>query len=327
MSELLPDLAAVVASRGVFLRREALAAGYDDVSIQRFTSRGDWVRVRPGAYAERESWVALDAREKYLLRVQARAAAARKHGIHSHVTSAVLHGAPLWSLPLSDVHVTHATGAAGRRETGVHHHRSAIRPEDVVVTRGLPHTSAARTILEIYAFCGFDAAVTVGNDLLHRRAVRATQVAAFAEEAKQWPGTLATELLLRTLDERVESVAESRFVLLCRRAGVAGLVPQYEIRNGSHLVGRVDFAIPELGVFFEVDGRGKYFALRRPGESADDVLWREKTRQERIAACTGWECIRITWADLENPHETMRRIYAALERGRARMAALKPSAG
>lgn len=323
MDELLPGLAAVVARRMVFLRREALAAGYDEPTIQKRTRSGAWVRVRPGAYVVREHWVELDEADRYVLRVRAREAAASRKGVHSHVTSAVLHGAPTWGLPLSDVHVTHERGKAGRRETGVHHHRSTIAPGDVVMTDGLRHTAAARTIIEVFALCGLDAAVSVGNDLLHREVTDMRSVESFAAVARHWPGTLATELLLRTLDSRVESVAESRFVLLCRRNDIHGMIPQLEIRDGSVFLGRVDFAFPEFGVFVEVDGKGKYTRWRKPGQSAEDVLWEEKTRQERIAACTGWECIRITWADLERPAQLLRRLRSALERGRARMGALK----
>ena len=78
--------------------------------------------------------------------------------------------------------------------------------------------------------------------------------------------------------------------------------------TAGHLLGRVDFAWPELGVFVELDGRIKYELHRRPGESLGDYLMREKRREERICLATGWLCIRIGWADLEHPESLARRL-------------------
>ena len=68
-----------------------------------------------------------------------------------------------------------------------------------------------------------------------------------------------------------------------------------------------------LGVFLEFDGREKYVRFRREGETLDQFLLREKRREERICQLTGWVCIRITWADLERPVETARRIRRLLD--------------
>ena len=66
-------------------------------------------------------------------------------------------------------------------------------------------------------------------------------------------------------------------------------------------------------MFLEFDGRIKYQRLRREGESIEDVILREKRREELICAKTGWVCIRITWEDLARPTTTSRRIRALLE--------------
>ena len=75
---------------------------------------------------------------------------------------------------------------------------------------------------------------------------------------------------------------------------------------------RVDFAWEKLGCFLEFDGKVKYLALRRDGETLEEFLLREKRREEKICLLTGWVCIRITWADLENPERLARRIRALL---------------
>jgi hypothetical protein len=88
----------------------------------------------------------------------------------------------------------------------------------------------------------------------------------------------------------------------------------------GNLVAVLDFAWPELGVFLEFDGQIKYNRLRRPGESLEDVIRREKRREELVCLLTGWVCIRITWRDLSTPEMTARRIRALLESRRPAVA-------
>ena len=72
------------------------------------------------------------------------------------------------------------------------------------------------------------------------------------------PFTLKTDLVLRLVDDRLESVGEMRTVFMLYRGGVPAPMPQYEIRdeNGA-VVARLDFAWPELGVWLEFDGRSR----------------------------------------------------------------------
>ena len=90
-------------------------------------------------------------------------------------------------------------------------------------------------------------------------------------------------------------------------------MPQYKIRDRSgEVVAVVDFAWPELGLFLEFDGKIKYEKLLKDGESASDVVVREKRREDLIRELTGWRCIRLVWADLERPERTAQRIRAML---------------
>jgi hypothetical protein len=107
---------------------------------------------------------------------------------------------------------------------------------------------------------------------------------------------------------------EARTSYLLWREHVPKPVPQFQVRDSEgNLMGVVDFAWPALGVFLEFDGRVKYDRLRRPGETLEEVILREKRREELICALTGWVCIRITWEDLARPTTTARRIRALLD--------------
>ena len=57
-----------------------------------------------------------------------------------------------------------------------------------------------------------------------------------------------------------------------------------------------------------------YQQLLRDGENATDVVLREKEREKMIARLTGWECVRITWADLHRPEQTAAEIRKVLFR-------------
>ena len=60
--------------------------------------------------------------------------------------------------------------------------------------------------------------------------------------------------------------------------------------------------------FLEFDGRIKYQRFLRAGESVTDCVVREKQRESRICELTGWRCIRIVWADLDQPKVVADRI-------------------
>jgi len=80
----------------------------------------------------------------------------------------------------------------------------------------------------------------------------------------------------------------------------------------GRLVGRCDFAWPHHRLLCEFDGKMKYLALRKPGESIEEVVLREKAREDRLRELTGWAMIRIVWADLDRPRVTADRIRRAM---------------
>ena len=111
----------------------------------------------------------------------------------------------------------------------------------------------------------------------------------------------------------MSSVAESRADYLCHAQRLPRPEPQVEVYDEfGVLLGIVDFLWRGHGVFLEFDGKIKYEKYRRPGETLDEFLMREKKREELICQSTGWVCIRITWGNLEQPVATARRIRALL---------------
>ncbi len=295
------------------LRRQLLAEGYDDHGLAALVRDGTLVRVRRGAYLDGGAWSRLDADGRYEARVRAVVANARTDVAVSHVSGLPIFDAPLWGLPLDDVHLTRRDERSGRAEAGVRQHTGVIEEGDVVSAHGLSVMHPTRLALEVTTVASTEAALCVVNDLLHRGLTTLDAVRSRQERMRHWPNSLGTDVVLSLARPEIESVGETRSFHLCRQQGLPMPTPQYVIRDESgREIHRVDFAWPEYGVFLEFDGRVKYQKYLREGESVTDAVLREKKREELICRLTGWRCIRIDWDDLRHPERTAAKIRAFL---------------
>jgi len=297
----------------VWLRSELLESGHSDRDLARLTRAGVLRRVRRGAYTAGELYDRADPATRHKLLAAAVVKQAKTRVIVSHVSAVPLHGGPTWGMPLETAHVTRPDGRAGRSEAGIRQHHGVLLEGDVVVRDGLEVTSPTRTALDVTTCLSAEASLVLVNDFLHRGLTTAADLRGRYAPMAMHPFTLRTDLVLRLADGRVESVGESRTFYLCYRWGIPAPDPQYAVCDGRGvLVARLDFAWPEYGVWLEFDGREKYLEFRKPGESVADTVLREKQRESMIAELTGWRCIRITWADLQRPKETVARILSML---------------
>ncbi|CAI9405301.1 type IV toxin-antitoxin system AbiEi family antitoxin domain-containing protein [Nocardioides sp. T2.26MG-1] len=297
----------------VTLRQAYVASGYTDRALMRMVRDGTLARARRGAYVAGPVWRDLDEVGRHSVRARAALAQAKAPGALSHVSGALEFDVPIWDLDLSDVHVTRFDGRIGRHEAGIRQHAGVVRPGDVVKRNGVAVTCPARLALEVTTMTDSERALVVVCDLLHRRLTTLQDLSARYARMEQWPNSLATQVVLRLADPRIETVGEARTLHLCFSQSLPMPTPQVEIRDPNGVVvARVDFAWPELGVFLEFDGKIKYEKLLKEGERASDVVVREKAREELICRLTGWRCIRITWADLADPLRTAALIRRAL---------------
>lgn len=312
---MITELRAICAKHGVFLRREALGLGYTDRVIARLVKGGVIQPVRHGAYVPTDIWLELDEGQQHYLRARAAYRTANTEVVLSH-TSSLMHFQPEhWELPLDDVHLTRTDGRTGRKEAGVRQHQGLILPGDIEFEGELAFMSATRTALELTTLVDVQHALVPINWLLHNGHTTKELLNARYVEMILWPDTCRTELVLRLCDALIESAGETRTNYLLFAHGLPVPELQYKIRDEfGNVIAEVDFAWPELGVFLEFDGKVKYGRLLKPGESASDVVVREKRREERICELTGWLCIRITWADLEHPERTVARIRRTFAR-------------
>lgn len=297
----------------VFLRSEAIAAGYRDRDIARFVAAGDWYRLRHGAYVDGEVHRRATPEQQHALLARAVLRQARTNVVLSHLSAVPEYDGPLWAVPLDVVHVTRHDRRAGRKEAGVRQHQGVLLPGDVVVRGGLEVTSPTRTAIDVTTVAGLEQALVIVDHLLHLRLTTKDEIAQRYTTMEKHPNTLRTDLVLRLADGRHESVGESRTAYVLWRQHVPRPVPQLPVlgANGAE-VAWLDFAWPDRGRWLEFDGRQKYVKHLREGESVTDAVLREKRREDLVRELTGWRCLRITWADLTDPGRLAARIMAFL---------------
>jgi hypothetical protein len=306
----------------IVLRRELIADGNTDRQIRALVKSGELHRVRHGSYVSGELWRSLSAADRHRVLVRAVLRRAHPSTVATHASAAVEHGAPVWGICLEEVHTTRTDGMPGRREAGVVHHRGKMPEADVEEVNGILVSKAARCGVEVCATAAVEAALVTVNGLLHADRCTVAELAAMADSCKHWPDSLTTTIVLRLCDRRIESAGESRTSYLCWAQRLSRPEPQIPILDDyGRTIAYVDFGWPELGVFLEFDGREKYLRFRREGETLEQFLLREKRREERICQLTGWVGILITWADLERPSTTARRIRRLLDSRRETLGA------
>ena len=298
---------------GIVLRRDVAAAGIDDKALHAAVRQGRLHRLRQGAYVLTPAWQQADPIDRYRLLVHA---VATQYGgrpvARSHVSACIEQGGPNWGLDLSAAHLTHLDGTHGRREASIVHHHGKCHVDDL--TRDVDGwiTSPTRTALDTASIVPRESAVVVLDWYLQRQLTTPEHLWQRFEAMKAWPDTLGLQMALRLADGRSESVGETRARLLLRDQRLPAPIPQLEIYGPNRrLIGRVDFAWPDLKVIVEFDGLVKYHRYRRPGESIEEAVIREKRREDDLREATGWTVVRLVWADLSRPDEVAARIRRA----------------
>ena len=310
-------LRTIAIERGAFLRREAVAMGFDDRAIRRMVRAGIWTRVRHGAYVPTDTWPASTVEQHVIV---VRAALRTVEGVAvSHHSAAAMHGLDLWDTDLRRGHVTRIDGGSGRTESGLVHHEALSLGDEVGHVLGLPVMTPVRAALESASLVDVERGLVVVDSGLRDGLFTPAELRKQHQLMSHWPGARHLQLVARLADGRSGSVGESRARFLFWARGIPAPELQYEVFDGGRLVGITDFMWrlgPGRGLLGEFDGKVKYGRYLRPGESAGDAVFREKRREDELRRVTGWPMLRLTWSDLEAPERT-----AALVRSMLRQAA------
>jgi hypothetical protein len=292
------------------LRPHLLTAGFSDDEVRRLVRTGRLTPVRRGVYVQ--SGMPEDVLARHVLHVLAAAGELARDAVVSHASAAVLHGLPIWGVPLERVHVTRPRRGGGRRGALVHVHPAPLGPDEVVTIAGLRVTSLARTVADLARTLPFEQAVVLADAArFHKRPGRVAEADLLAalDGAPRRPGTRAARRAIDFSEELSESVGESRSRVALAAAGLAPPVLQWEVRAAAtgRLIGRVDFAWPQLGTVGEFDGLVKYGRTLCPGQDVAEVLVAEKLREDALRD-EDLGVVRWIWSDLRDFAPTAQRL-------------------
>jgi len=285
----------------VFTKTEAAALGWTTDALRHAVRTGAVVRLRRGVYTSVERPGP----------VEHAIAAAKAHpgAVVSHRSAALLLGLPLVG-PRPEFPELTVQPREPANTHQVRSFRATLRPEDVVSVRAVAATSPARTLVDVARHGPLTTAVALGDAALHA-GTTADEVDDVLRFCWSWPRIRRAQRAARLLDPLAESPLESLSRLILRSPAVPRPVTQQVICTRSgRFVARTDFYWEEPGVVGEADGGSKYESLA--------VLLAEKRRQEQLESL-GLIVVRWGWSDVrQRPRDLIRRIEAALERGRHR---------
>lgn len=303
-------------ARGIVLRRDALAAGYDDNALARCVRAGFITRVRQGAYVSTAVWADLDKAAQHDTLSRAVLKQYDDSVALTHDSAVVRHDGPTHGLDLGSVHLLHLPGSTGRRNVaGIVHHKGSVHVLDVTRDDDDWLTSPARTILDVAMTRGVEAGIIVADDFIRRGLASKPELWLVSERVKDWPGALILRLVIERCDGKAESVGESLGRELFRKHRLPLPIPQFEVfRHDGSLAGRTDWAWPEHRLLGEFDGKVKYLRLRKRGETVTQAVLREKQREDELRELTDFKFIRLIWADLFRGERTAGRVRAKLRR-------------
>lgn len=294
---------------GVVLRRDLVAAGVNDNAIRRLRQGGVLVRLRHGVYALTTLWRAASGRQRHLMLARGVMTLYGDDVALSHTSAALAYGAPDWRVPTDLVHLTDLFSAGERTRARVRHHHGSCSVLDVTRRDGHWITSPTRTALDAASVLDRDPAVCILDWFLRKRLTTIAELATALASRRVWPDHLGLALKADHAAYGADSVGETRTRLLIGDLGLPEPVLQWDVHDvDGSLVGIVDLAWPEHGVLLEFDGEEKYHRYRRPGETIEQMVMREKRREDKIRELTGWVVIRISWADLASPQALYSRL-------------------
>jgi len=290
--------------------RQLAAEGLGPNDLTRMVRSGELVRLRRGAYVDPGDGT-LDPRAAHLRLLEATLPHCDPAAVISHTSAAVVHRLPVWDEHLARIHVTRNREGGGRTRRLTQVHGGVLADAEVTDVGGLRVTTTARTVVDVARSLPLVQAVAAGDAALSR--VSRTEIEQILADQAGRTGIARARVAVAFLDPRSESAGESFSRVVLHRAGLPRPELQYEVLGlDGRLVGRCDFGWPEFKVLGEFDGKKKYGELlRRPGQTAEDVLIEEKRREDRLRAL-GWIVIRWMWSDLHRPEALVAQLRTVL---------------
>lgn len=293
---LLPTFAA---QHALASRADVTRVGGTDHHITSRLASGRWERVDQGVY--RLVGLPLTWRSKLLAPIMSAGGLA----LASHLSAAVLHGAPGFGEGTPELSV--ARGTKFRRPSLRVHTSTDIEHCQRQVIDAVPVTDPARTMLDVARFVGEGRLLRTIEWARRTGATDWSQlISTLARHARRGrPGVTKLRRVIVANAHRTEitdSDLELLVLALLVEHGLPEPVLHHRVLDGTRFVAEVDLAYPELKIAIELDGA---VHLER------DVRERDLPRQNDLVLL-GWTVLRFTWARLQrSPEQLVAEVRAA----------------
>jgi very-short-patch-repair endonuclease len=206
-------------------------------------------------------------------------------GAFSGRTAAWLHGLDM--APRDPIEVTIPDPIGTRRRAGVSVSRTALAFEEIVIRRGLPATSALRTVVDLAGRNPVTEGVVAADMFLHAGLVSMETLRAYVDEH---PGVKGIARLRRVVDlaePKSESAMETRLRMLL----ILARLPRPEVQVSIHddhggFLGRPDLLYRRQRLAIEYDG----------GSHRDRMV--DDNRRQNGLVGAGLRLLRFTAADV-----------------------------
>jgi very-short-patch-repair endonuclease len=268
---------------GVVHRRQLGTLGLGGNAIDNRLRRGRLHRLHPGVYAVGHAAITQEGRWMGAVLFCGSGA------VLSHRSAAAL-----WGLRGSSRRAIEVTsGSKARSRAGIHRHFALLPADEVTVERGIPVTTAPRTIFDLAATQGADVAESALRQSEYLRLHDRLSLPVLLERYPRRKGAKAVRECLarrRETPGSPRSPLEEQFLPFLRRHDL----PLPRLNAWLNLGGRrfqVDCLWPAQRQIVELDGwqgHGTRSAFRND---------RERDRRLRVA---GYAITRLTWSQLED---------------------------
>jgi very-short-patch-repair endonuclease len=296
---------------GIVSMLELRRAGLTSAEIEALVRNGQLTRLARGWYALQPP---VSAENRHVLTTRAMLRAHERRAVAGHHSALLLLGLPTYGADLATVRLN-------RREVGSPRTRAGQRLGRAVPLEGQLELTVVPALAVVqHGISAGSLSALVAADAFVRTGGSVEDLGVALDWVRYHPHTTQLRSALDRVDGRHESPGETLLGHALHVMGVAS-TPQLAITDGSFRA-VVDFLVDKR-VVIEFDGRVKY---GRPSDTPDpfgrkqspeQVLWQEKAREDHLREL-GYEVLRVTWADLQNPIALAARIRNAIERARRR---------
>jgi hypothetical protein len=256
---------------------EAGAAGV----VTPYALRTEFMSVYPGVHVPR------GAQLSAAVRAQSAWLWSRRRGVVAGQSAAAWHGAK-WVRPNAPAELIHDNR---HPPAGIRTWADALADDEVIVLRGVPVTTPARTALDLARRYSVERAVAAIDALANATRLKPAEIDELVGRYRGHRGIALARDSLRLVDAGAESPRETWLRLLLIRNGFPPPITQFVVRDEfGQVIARLDMAWPDLKIAIEYEG---------DHHRTDRRQFNRDIRRVDALTELGWVVIRVTAEDTE----------------------------